>query len=131
MALLRDGPGYITPGRLHGSLIGFPSYHCALALILTWYALAIPRLFWPLLVVNAVVLLSTPVQGGHHLMDVLAAFPVAALRDFPRAAPARAQSAVKPCHHGKQTPKIHDNAGSTRLFPCHAGTKARTHALRD
>ena len=96
VALLRNGPGYITLDGLHGSLIGFPSYHCALALILTWYARAIPRLFWSLLVVNGVVLLSTPVQGGHHLIDVIAAFPVAAAAIFLAHAPARAQSAGKP-----------------------------------
>lgn len=76
--LLRDGPGYISPSEVRG-LIAFPSYHGVLALIVTWYARSVPRLFWPLAVINALVLVATPIHGGHHLVDVLAAFPVTAL----------------------------------------------------
>ena len=82
VALLRNGPGYITLDGLHGSLIGFPSYHGALALIVTYYGWRLRGLCWLLLVLNAIVLISTPVQGGHHLVDVLASFPVAALALF-------------------------------------------------
>lgn len=77
-ALLRNGPGFISPADMRG-LIGFPSYHGVLALIVTWYGWNLRGLRWPLIVLNAGVLLSTPVQGGHHMVDVLAAFPVAAL----------------------------------------------------
>lgn len=82
VAMLRDGPGYITLDSLHGSLIGFPSYHGVLALTVIWYARALPRLFWPLLIANLLVLAATPIQGGHHLTDVLASFPVTALSIF-------------------------------------------------
>ena len=78
VALLEHGPGFITPDALHGSLIGFPSYHCILALVVCWSARSLKRLCWPLWVANALVIVSTPIQGGHHLADVLAAFPVAA-----------------------------------------------------
>lgn len=76
--LLEQGPGLISPRDTKG-LIGFPSYHAVLALLVMWYARALPRLFWPLAAVNALVLVATPIQGGHHLVDVLAAFPVTAL----------------------------------------------------
>ena len=79
VALLEHGPGFITPDALHGSLIGFPSYHCILALVVCWSARSLKRLRWPLWVANALVIVSTPIQGGHHLVDVLAAFPVAAV----------------------------------------------------
>ena len=82
VAMLQNGPGYITLDSLHGSLIGFPSYHGVLALIIVWYARCLPRLFWPLLVINALILISTPIQGGHHLVDVLASFPVTAMAIF-------------------------------------------------
>jgi hypothetical protein len=82
VAMLRDGPGYITLNPLHGSLIGFPSYHGVLALLVVWYARSFPRLFWPLLAINALILVSTPMQGGHHLVDVLASFPVTAMSIF-------------------------------------------------
>jgi hypothetical protein len=78
VALLKHGPGFITPDALQGSLIGFPSYHCVLALVVSWAARSLPRLRWPLWFANALVIVSTPIQGGHHLVDVLAAFPVAA-----------------------------------------------------
>ena len=49
VAMLQDGPGYLTLDSLHGSLIGFPSYHGVLALIagtasvtVTAMALAVP-----------------------------------------------------------------------------------------
>lgn len=78
LAMLKKGPGFISPSDLRG-LIGFPSYHGVLALIAIWYARYLPRLFWPLLVLNILVLVATPVQGGHHMIDALASFPVAAL----------------------------------------------------
>lgn len=78
LALLHSGPGYITPADMRG-LIGFPSYHGVLALLLIWFARPMRWLFWPYLVINMIVLISTPIQGGHHLVDVLAAFPVTAL----------------------------------------------------
>jgi hypothetical protein len=60
-------------------LIAFPSYHAVLALIVMWYARYLPRLFWPLVATNVLVLVATPIHGGHHLVDVLAAFPVTVL----------------------------------------------------
>jgi len=81
LRLLHDGPGYITPADLRG-LIAFPSYHGVLAILLIWYAWPVRWLRWPFLAINSVVLICTPEQGGHHLVDVLAAFPVAALAIF-------------------------------------------------
>jgi hypothetical protein len=75
--LLHDGPGVISPNDTKG-LIGFPSYHAVLALLVAWHARKVPFLRWPAILLNSAVLLATPVQGGHHLADVLAAFPVAA-----------------------------------------------------
>jgi membrane-associated phospholipid phosphatase len=81
VALLHNGPGYITPTDVRG-LIAFPSYHGVLALIVTFYAWPVRWLRWPVLLTNALVLICTPIQGGHHLVDVLASFPVAALSIF-------------------------------------------------
>lgn len=76
--LMRDGPGFISPNELRG-LIAFPSYHAVLALLVMWYARNLGLLFWPLAAINAAVLVATPIHGGHHLVDVLAAFPATAL----------------------------------------------------
>jgi hypothetical protein len=93
VALLRQGPGYITPDDVRG-LIAFPSYHGVLALVVTFYAWPVRWLRWPVLLTNAVVLICTPIQGGHHLVDVLAAFPVAALSIFIASLGEKAQSAA-------------------------------------
>jgi hypothetical protein len=102
-ALLQHGPGFITPDALHGSLIGFPSYHCVLALIVGWYARSLRWLRWPLWFANALVIVSTPIQGGHHLMDVLAAFPVAAVALF---AATIGERTLKPCRVVNKAPKF-------------------------
>jgi membrane-associated phospholipid phosphatase len=79
--LLAHGPGHISPHDAKG-LIGFPSYHAALAVIVTWYVRELPVLRWLLLGVNAFVLVATPIQGGHHVIDVVAGIGVAALSVF-------------------------------------------------
>jgi hypothetical protein len=76
IGLLHDGPGFISPRAAKG-LIGFPSYHGALALIVAWYARELAYIRWPLITLNAVVIVATPIQGGHHVIDVVAGAGVA------------------------------------------------------
>ena len=76
--MLSNGPAQISPQQAKG-LIGFPSFHAALAVLVAWYGWSTPRLRWPLVILNTVVLFSTPIQGGHHLIDVLAGIAVAAV----------------------------------------------------
>lgn len=78
VGLLAHGPGRIAPVSAQG-LIGFPSYHAVMALLVAWHARDLPVLRWLGFGVNAVVLVATPIQGGHHVVDVLAGFAVAAL----------------------------------------------------
>jgi len=77
-SLLAHGPGRISPTDAKG-LIGFPSYHAVLALLVAWYARDLRGIRWFALAINAVVIGATPIQGGHHVIDVLAGFVVAAL----------------------------------------------------
>lgn len=58
-------------------LIAFPSYHVALSVLIALAFRGRPLLFWPLAAVNLGVVLSTPVDGGHHLIDGLAGVAVA------------------------------------------------------
>jgi membrane-associated phospholipid phosphatase len=80
VAMLKNGPGFISPTELRG-LVGFPSYHTLQALVLAWYARKLAWLRWPALALNLLVLVSTPIQGGHHLIDMIggAAVTVAAV----------------------------------------------------
>jgi hypothetical protein len=93
--LLKDGPGLISPGAAKG-LIGFPSYHAVLALLVMWHARRLRHLRVPAILLNIAVLLVTPIQGGHHLMDVLGAVLVAALALFMVEKRQFAKSPVKP-----------------------------------
>lgn len=95
IALLHSGPGFIVPDVLHGSLIGFPSYHCVLAIVTCWYGWQFKKLRWSLLLLNAVIVVSTPIQGGHHVMDVLGAIPVTALALWMTAARKVPQTSAK------------------------------------
>ena len=76
--MLNYGPGLISPHNVNG-LIGFPSFHAVMALLLMWYFRNIAGIRWVIWAVNFAVILSTPVEGGHHLVDVIAALPVTAL----------------------------------------------------
>jgi PAP2 superfamily protein len=76
--LLKDGPGFISPTELRG-IVGFPSYHTLQALVLAWYARKIAIFRWPAIILNIVVLVSIPVQGGHHLMDMFGGAAVTVL----------------------------------------------------
>ena len=76
--LLATGPGRISPSDVKG-LIGFPSFHAAMAILVVWYGRSLPYIGWPLVVWNVVVLLATPIQGGHHVVDVLGGLGVVAV----------------------------------------------------
>lgn len=73
--LLSYGPDQISPREARG-LIGFPSFHAALALMTCWYALRVRVLRIPAIVLNTGLLIATPIQGGHHLIDVIAGLAV-------------------------------------------------------
>ncbi|HEY0266804.1 MAG TPA: phosphatase PAP2 family protein [Rhizomicrobium sp.] len=95
IALLKNGPGFITPADMRG-LIAFPSYHGVLALIVAWYGWQVRWLRWPLLLLNAAIVIASPIQGGHHMIDLLGSFPVAALALFAAGEWRGAQLRVKP-----------------------------------
>jgi membrane-associated phospholipid phosphatase len=60
-------------------VITFPSLHAALAMIITAAVWPVRFLRWPIVVLNAAMLVATPVDGAHYLIDVLAGIAVAAL----------------------------------------------------
>jgi len=117
VALLHNGPGYITPADMRG-LIAFPSYHGVLAVIMAFYAWQISWLRWPALLFNAVVIVSSPIQGGHHMVDLLGSFPVAALAIF---IASRSESASLV---NKLSP-VSGHSGHMAAIPCHHDTSQR------
>lgn len=76
--LLQHGPGRLSPYELKG-LVAFPSYHTAFAVMAAWYARSLRGWRWPFFVFNAGIVIATPIQGGHHLIDVIGGIGVAAV----------------------------------------------------
>ena len=76
---LRSGAErFISLESLRG-LIAFPSYHCTLSALIVIAFHGMGRWFWPVLLLNTVVILATPIDGGHHLADSLGGVVVALL----------------------------------------------------
>jgi len=73
--IAKNGPGFVTPSEVRG-LIGFPSYHAILAFSVAYAGWKIAYLRWPILILNALVLPSIFIQGGHHLMDLFGGLAV-------------------------------------------------------
>jgi hypothetical protein len=78
LRLAATGPGHIAPGGVKG-LIGFPSFHTAMAVMIAWYARRLPYIRWPAAALNLLVVISTPIQGGHHVVDIFGGFAVTAM----------------------------------------------------
>ncbi|MES3084110.1 phosphatase PAP2 family protein [Sphingomonas faeni] len=57
-------------GHLRG-IVSAPSFHAAAATLYINAAWRLPRLRWPVLASNVAMLLSTPVEGTHYLIDIL------------------------------------------------------------
>ena len=67
---------HIEMAQMKG-LIAFPSFHTVMAVLTVYAAAAVPRGWWPVVMWNAIVLLSVPVDGGHHVVDIAAGLVLA------------------------------------------------------
>jgi len=67
---------WIALGDLHG-LVCTPSFHTASAVLFIAFAWRIPALRWQLIGVNVAMILATPVEGTHYLVDMLVGAGVA------------------------------------------------------
>ena len=99
--LLRGGRLHAIPlGQMQG-LISIPSLHAAMAVLLV-YALRGTVLFPAFFILNAAMLASTPVDGGHYLVDLLAGVTLAlALIALARRRSAPAQATAKDMPTGR------------------------------
>ncbi len=67
---IRAGGGRLISNPL--GLIAFPSFHCVMALLNIRAAWSVKWLRMPFLVLNGLMIISTPAFGGHYLVDVIA-----------------------------------------------------------
>ncbi|MCO6385787.1 phosphatase PAP2 family protein [Aliihoeflea sp. 40Bstr573] len=79
-------------------LIAFPSYHCTLSVLLILACWPLRYLRWPVLVVNVLIILTTPIDGGHHLADAFGGVAVALMVWF--ALQPRSRQATVPADGG-------------------------------
>lgn len=69
LRLATNGPDYISPENVKG-LIAVPSFHAVLAFQAIYAMRGVKWLFPIFLIVNILILPSTLVHGGHHLIDL-------------------------------------------------------------
>lgn len=79
VASLQTGvPQTLALGSLIG-IVGFPSFHATVSVLFSW-AIWPHRVYrWPLVGINALMLVATPMEGAHYLADVLAGIAVAGM----------------------------------------------------
>lgn len=76
---LRDGSlRAISLDGLEG-IITFPSFHATLGALFLWAFWSLRAARLPALVVNGLLVASTPIDGGHYFVDVIAGLAIAAL----------------------------------------------------
>jgi membrane-associated phospholipid phosphatase len=79
MADLRNGTlRNINPSDYAG-LVQFPSWHATLAILCAYVAMPLRIFKIPLLVLNILIILSTPTVGGHYFIDIVAGIILAPL----------------------------------------------------
>jgi hypothetical protein len=79
LPLVRDGSRRLLDLLHLAGVVTFPSFHAASALLYGW-ALWPVRLMRPITVIaNVAMLASTPIDGGHYFIDIIAGLAIAAL----------------------------------------------------
>ena len=76
---LRGGSFQLLTGINSEGIITFPSLHAAAALIFILALWPMPVLRWIGLIVNVLMIVATPIDGGHYFVDVFAGLGLAAL----------------------------------------------------
>jgi membrane-associated phospholipid phosphatase len=76
--LLRDGALKVIDITAAQGLVSMPSFHTTLAVLFMYSLRQYRILFRAGIALNAVMILSTPTQGGHYLADVFAGLLLAA-----------------------------------------------------
>ena len=76
---LRDGTFHTINGMNSEGIITFPSLHAALGILFAAALWRIKGIRWAALVLNGLLLMSTPAYGSHYFVDVIAGVALAAL----------------------------------------------------
>ena len=68
---LRSGAMKVIPLNDLEGLVTFPSFHTANAILFIWALWQMPYLRWVGLVINVLMILSTPITGQHYVTDLI------------------------------------------------------------
>lgn len=74
---VRDDPNFILQLQHASGIISFPSVHAAVAVLCGWGAWTIRWIRFPMILLNALMLLSAITEGGHYVVDLVAGIGVA------------------------------------------------------
>jgi hypothetical protein len=75
---LRSGAQHGVALNKFEGLITFPSFHAASGVLFTWALWVVRPLRWPLLAVNAAMVMVAPIHGPHYFVDIPAGLAIAA-----------------------------------------------------
>lgn len=68
---LRNGSCPTIDVARMGGLVAFPSFHATAALLFAWTGWRIRWVRYPALILNVLMLVSAPIQGGHYFSDIV------------------------------------------------------------
>lgn len=98
---LRDGTFRVLALDKMEGIITFPSFHAVLGVLFIRAFWSVPWLRWPAVVVNTLLIVATPIEGGHYFADVIAGIVIAgvailAAAKLTRTSPEQRGSRVSP-----------------------------------
>jgi membrane-associated phospholipid phosphatase len=100
---LRDGSVRMLTGMSSEGIITFPSFHAALGALFIVALWPVPVLRWISAVVNGLMIIATPVDGGHYFIDVFAGLGITILCVWAdRAVVDRAESEYTAAAHSRR-----------------------------
>lgn len=79
LSALRDGAMRAISLKNPQGIVSFPSFHAVLGVILSFAFWNCFWLRWPAIVLNVVLIASTPIEGGHYFVDLLAGVAIGLL----------------------------------------------------
>ncbi|TAZ69102.1 phosphatase PAP2 family protein [Rhizobium ruizarguesonis] len=74
---VRNDPNFVLQLEQVSGIISFPSVHAAVAVLCSWGAWTIRWIRFPMIFLNALMLLSAITDGGHYIVDLAAGIGVA------------------------------------------------------
>ncbi|MGO6996059.1 phosphatase PAP2 family protein [Rhizobium leguminosarum] len=74
---VRNDPNFVLQLEHASGIISFPSVHAAVAVLCSWGAWTIRWIRFPMILLNALMLLAAITEGGHYVVDLVAGIGVA------------------------------------------------------